>query len=400
MGGHIRTLSIITFSVAMLAPAAPVHAATSSAEFHQACDRQLSSLEAEARKSVSDWQKSADAALARRDVKEAGKALEMSSMLTANVAGYTGGLYVKCLGESTYRSYLETRHKLNQLMARQDPGNARFVIQAALFDAMNNPGQDAGSVLSSIPLEPRAYRTAMDTSEANLQIIEIYQDNGAFILPEEETLAKISKKVIDRVMAEAQKQVRTALANEDAEFKRPATEQEKAATANMSGAGEMAMAMAGVDISDDASPQLIALNRQVSNSREWLRTANAWEFESGEKRQSFVRAEERGDTLLMRANDKSLDLPMRDNLYDHAERYYEWCDCDDKAARAERRHDEIQPALQAREDRRRQQLEKARIEMEQKAQDMKQATDNMKKSEAEKQQFKKEADELEEELGF
>jgi len=206
--------------------------------------------------------------------------------------------------------------------------------------------------------------------------------------------------VIERVTATAENQARMALANEDTEFNRPVTDQEKAAAANMSGAGEMARAMAGVDIDNEMSPELITLNRQVNHSREWLRKANAWEFQSGEKKQSFTRAEKRGDSLLARANDKSLDLSIRDQLYGHAEQYYEWCDCNDKAARAERAHDTIRPALQARDEKQRQQLEKARAEMEQKAQRMKQATDNMKKSEAEKQQFKNEADELEEELGF
>lgn len=400
MGGYIRLLIIITFSGAILAQGEPVHAAASSAEFRQACDRQLSGMEAEARKSVADWQTSADAALASQDAAEVGKVLEEAGSLTGNVAGYSGSIFLKCMGESTYRNYLDTRHRLYQFEARHNPTNTRSVIQAALFDLVTNPGKDADSVLSSIPVEARTYRTAMDTCEGNLRSIEYHRENGAFILPEEEALAKVSKNVIDRVTAEAENQARMALANEDTEFNRPATEQEKSVAANAGGASEMAMAMAGVDISDEASPELIATNRQVSNSREWLRKASAWEFQTGEHKQSFARAEKRGDTLLAHANDKSRDLTMRDKLYDYAERYYEWCDCDDKATKAERAHDAIRPALQAREEQRRQQLDKTKAEMKLKAQSMKEATDNMKKSEAEKQQFKKEADELEEELGF
>lgn len=391
---------MITFSTAMLAPGTALLAATSSVKFRQSCEQQLSGFEADTRAMVADWQKRADAALASRDAAKVGRVLEEAGSLTANVAGYSGSIFLKCLGESTYRSYLETRHRLYQFEARSDPGNIRSVIQAALFDAVNNPAKDANSVLSSIPVEARSYRTAMDTCEGNLRSIEYHRENGAFILTDEEALENMVKKVIAQVVAEAKQQVRTALANEDTEFNRAATQQEKEAAANVAGAGQLAKAMAGVDISNEMSPQLITLNRQASASREWLRKASAWEFKSGNSSQSFVRAEKRGDTLLARANDKSRDLILRDKLYDHAQKYYKWCNRDDKAARAENAHNAILPALEARQEQQRERLEQTQAEMKQKSKGMKEAIDSMKKTEAEKKQFKKEADELEEELGF
>ena len=384
----------------ILAPATSLLAATSSASFRQACERQLSGLEADARTIVADWQKKADAALARSDAAEAARALESARSITANVAGYSGSIFVKCLGESTYRSYFETQHRLYRLEARNNKTNIQSVIQAALFDAANDSGKDADSVLASIPLEPRAYRTAMNTSEGNLDLVENHRKNGAFVIPEEEALMRISKKVIDRVVAEAKQQARTALTNEDTEFNRPATPQEKDAAANVTGAGEMAQAMTGVKM-NTMSPQLITQERQFTNSREWLSKASAWEIKpEGQRPQSYVRAEKRGDTLLARANAESRDLTLRDKLYDYAQRYYMLCNCDNKAARTARAHDAIRPALQAQEERQRQQLEKARAEMKHKAEGMKESVDKMKKTEAEKQQFKKEADDLEEELGF
>jgi len=76
MGGRFRFIMIIAFTASMLAPAASALAAASSATFRQSCERQLSGLEAEARAMVADWQKMADAALARRDAEQAAKALE------------------------------------------------------------------------------------------------------------------------------------------------------------------------------------------------------------------------------------------------------------------------------------------------------------------------------------
>lgn len=391
---------MIASFAAVLVPSTAPFAAASSVTFRQACERQLSDLEAEARAMVADWQKTADVALARHDIEEAARALEASRSLTVNVAGYSGEIFVKCLGEPTNRSFFKTRYRLYQLEAHNDPANTRSVIQAALFDAVNNPGKDANSVLASIPVEPRAYRSAMDTCEANLDLINIYHENGALVLSEEQALGSLSKKVIDLVVTEAKRQARTALTNEDTEFNRPATQQEKDSTANLTGVGEMAQAMAGVEIDDEMSPQLMTLNRQVNTSREWLRKANAWEFKSGETSLSFTRAEKRGDTLLARANDKTQDLGFRDQLYDNAQQYYEWCNCNDKAARAKTAHDAIRPALEARQEQQRQQLEEAQSKSKQKAEGMKEAVDNMKKTEAEKQQFKKEADKLEEELGF
>jgi hypothetical protein len=398
---RIRFIIItIASCVVILAPATSSLAATSSASFRQACEQQLSGLEADARAIVADWQNKADAALAQRNAAQAARALESARSLTANVAGYSGSIFVKCLGESTYRSYFETQHGLYRLEARHNKTNTQSVIQAALFDAANDPGKDADSVLATIPLEPRAYRTAMNSSEGNLDLVENHRKNGAFILPEEEALMRISKKVIDRVAAEAKQQARTALTNEDTEFNRPATRREKDAAANVSGAGEMAQAMTGVKM-NTMSPQLITLQRQVTNSREWLSKASAWEIKPGGQRpQSYVRAEKRGDTLLARANAKSSDLTLRDKLYDYAQRYYRLCNCNDKAARTAKAHDAIRPALQAQEERQHQQIEKARAEMKHQAEGMKGAVDKMKKTEAEKQQFKKEADELEEELGF
>jgi len=400
MGGRFRLIIMIASFAAVLVPSTAPFAAASSVTFRQACERQLSDLEAEARAMVADWQKTADVALARHDIEEAARALEASRSLTVNVAGYSGEIFVKCLGEPTNRSFFKTRYRLYQLEAHNDPANTRSVIQAALFDAVNNPGKDANSVLASIPVEPRAYRSAMDTCEANLDLINIYHENGALVLSEEQALGSLSKKVIDLVVTEAKRQARTALTNEDTEFNRPATQQEKDSTANLTGVGEMAQAMAGVEIDDEMSPQLMTLNRQVNTSREWLRKANAWEFKSGETSLSFTRAEKRGDTLLARANDKTQDLGFRDQLYDNAQQYYEWCNCNDKAARAKTAHDAIRPALEARQEQQRQQLEEAQSKSKQKAEGMKEAVDNMKKTEAEKQQFKKEADKLEEELGF
>lgn len=397
---RFRFIILIGCCATMLAPAASLLAATSSATFRQDCNRQLSGLEADAHAIVADWQKSAESALAQRNAEESARALEAARSLTANVAGYSGAIFVKCLGESTYRSYFETQHRLYRLEARLNKTNIQSVIQAALFDAANDPGKGAGSVLVTIPVEPRAYRTAMNTSEGNLDFVESHRENGAFILPEEEALMRISKEVIDRVVAEAKQQARKALANEDTEFNRPATQQEKDAAANVTGAGEMAQAMTGVKM-NTMSPQLITLERQFTNSREWLSKASAWEIKpQGQRPQSYVRAEKRGDTLLARANAKSRDLILRDKLYDYAQRYYKLCNCDDKAARTAKAHDAIRPALQAQEERQRQQLEKARAEMKHKAEGMEEAVDKMKKTEAEKQQFKKEADELEEELGF
>jgi len=320
--------------------------------------------------------------------------------LTVNVAGYSGGIFVKCLGESTYRSYFETRQRLFQLLARHDPTNTRFVIQAALFDAVSS-GKDANSVVAAIKVEPRAYHGTMDTCETNLQLIEFDRDNGAFIFPEEEVLMHLSKKVLNRVLDEAKRQARTALANEDTAFSRPATRQEQEMATSVTGVGQMAQAMAGVELDYKMSPQLITLNRQANTSREWLRKAHAWEFNMGDQGEpSFVRAETRGDTLLARANDKTQNLSLRDKLYENAEQYYEQCNCDDKATKAKTAHDAIRPTLQARQERQRQQLEKTRTDMQRKVEGMKEATDSMKKSDAEKKKFNEEADELEKELGF
>jgi len=341
----------------------------------------------------------AERALAAGNVGEASDRLN-----SAESTAYRGGredsmISVKCFGEPTARRWF----KVNLAVWLAATGDRRLEISQRRDTQykLAAPAQPK-NVASTIQAEPakrfkNSYRSVRDAVNG----IEADRDYGAFILREEEQIVANGREVLALLSDFARREAAAALEAEDVEFKRPATEQERQAAQALSSGSQIGMAMAGVkvDMDDDQGLSIIAA-RQVGFSQQSLERADAYGLEPDDRVPLDRRAEQRGDTLLARANDAAMSLTARDGYYELARSYFEFCGCDNKIARTDAAQDKIQPALQAERERREQQMEAARADLEKKAESARQAIDDMQKSDAEKKSFNEEADAMEAELGF
>jgi len=344
----------------------------------------------------------AEGALATGDEPAADDALRKAS-----TAVYRGGtetdLSVKCLGESTARRWFNAKLALWRLQpASRRLENASRDSMRYLMAADRSPDK----VVERIKNGPadrflQSYRAIQEA----VGVIEAEREYGAFILREEDQIATTGREALGSLREYAENEAAATLEAEDAAFKRPATEQERQAAQALGGASQLAEAMAGLDIDSADQQEALTTRRQVYDSRELLQTARAYEIKPDDwtpagKMPTDRRAEQRGDTLLARANDEARSLEVRDDYYNMARRYFEFCRCDGKVAAADAAQDGIQPALRAEEERREEVMEAKRAEFEQKAEATQKAVEDMQKTEAEKQSFKDEADALEAELDF
>ncbi len=95
-----------------------------------------------------------------------------------------------------------------------------------------------------------------------------------------------------------------------------------------------------------------------------------------------------------------MSFTIRDEYYELALEYYNWCNCKDKAANALATKEGIQTQLLAEQKHRQEQIDQAEERLKGQAEDMQRAIDDMQKTDAEKKAFEDEADALEAELGF
>lgn len=307
---------------------------------------------------------------------------------------------VKCFGQPAARRWFKARLGVFRLVAARSRGGP--VADNQLYTA----AQDGGSaqIVAAVSNEPaRSFVNALRTLERFVTQMDNERKYGAFILPDQENIAKAFRDALGPLREKAAQNQRAALAAEDEAFNRPPTEQEIAAAESVGSAQALAKAVAGADIDTAADRETMFMDIRISESREHLRDARAWDLERYDDRSaqpSSQRARKRGDMLLAKANDANLSLGARDDIYRDAEWYFNFGGFDEQASAAASQRAAIQPALQAEQDRREQQMEKKQAEMQQKAEAMKQAVDDMQKTEAEKQSFNEEADAMEAELGF
>jgi len=244
------------------------------------------------------------------------------------------------------------------------------------------------------------FRGAVGSLEQIAARVDKDREFGAYILPQENAVAAACRDAVSQLRKLADQKHRAALEAEDRAFNRPLSEQEISFAESAANTQAATMAIVGVNMDTGHDKEAPFIAMRVTESQRHLRDARAWdldEYDDPTTEPSSRRALERGDTMLARANDPAQGLEMRDDLYQDAEKYFQFGGFSKQAKAAESQRDAIQPALQAEKARREQQRDAA---LEQKAAAMQQAVDDMQKTEAEKQSFNEEADAMEAELGF
>jgi uncharacterized protein (DUF952 family) len=344
-----------------------------------------------------------EAALSRGDLEQAERSKLEAEGATQDVAGWTGALGVKCVDEPTYRRYFEDSQEVVQLRAGQNPADTKSQIMARLWIAANDSGKGPDYILEVIPDKYNQYSRAWYDLNGVAETVEYYREIGAFVLPEEAAIERASLEAVKLIDAKARERSRQALAREVEVFYRDPTQIEMDGAQQLENLAPLASSMAGIEVDVAAQTEFQFARQRTRESREQLDVARGWAFSSNsENGQSpaNLRAAGRGDEVLTWADNKELSFTIRDQYYELALDYYNWCNCRDKAANAFTAKEGIQTQLLAEQTHRQEQIDQAEERLKGQAEDMQRAIDDMQKTDAEKKAFEDEADALEAELGF
>jgi hypothetical protein len=344
-----------------------------------------------------------EAALARGDLEQAERAKSEAEGATQDVAGWTGALGVKCVGEPTFRRYFKDSQAVTQLRAGQNPADTRSQVMARLWIVANDSGKGPDHILEVIPDNYNQYSRAWYDLNSTAETVEYYREIGVFVLPEEAAIERAALKAVKLIDARARERSRQALAREAEAFYRDPTQIEKDGAQRLENLAPLASSMAGIEFDAAEQTELQFARQRTRESREQLDTARGWAFsansDSGQS-PANLRAAERGDEVLTWADNKELSFTIRDEYYALALDYYNWCNCKDRAANAVAGKKAIQPQLLAEQERRQEQIDQAEERLKGQAEEMQRTLDDMQKTDAEKKAFEDEADALEAELGF
>ncbi len=399
MTNHMLALRTLAF-VAGCTAACGLQAQNPAIAFEDGCSRESPEV---MRPMVIEKLGELEAALARGDLEQAERAKSEAEGATQDVAGWTGALGVKCVGEPTFRRYFKGSQAVTQLRAGQNPADTRSRVMARLWIAANDSGKGPDHILEVIPDNYNQYSRAWYDLNSTAETVEYYRKIGVFVLPEEAAIERAALKAVKLIDARARERSRQALAREAEAFYRDPTQIEKDGAQRLENLAPLASSMAGIEFDAAEQTELQFARQRTRESREQLDTARGWAFsansDSGQS-PANLRAAERGDEVLTWADNKELSFTIRDEYYALALDYYNWCNCKDRAANAVAGKKAIQPQLLAEQERRQEQIDQAEERLKGQAEEMQRTLDDMQKTDAEKKAFEDEADALEAELGF
>ncbi len=328
----------------------------------------------------------AEKALAAGDADTARKAMNTALLAVYRSGADNTDVSVKCLGEPVARRWFADKLALQRLSPKPE-----------LYVTAADRGRDGlVEVISKQPAARFAY--SLNELKDIAGRIDAERRYGAFMLPEEETIAAACREALPPLVQLARQRHQAKLAEEARTFEQAPTEQEQAMASSVTNAQEFASAMAGVEVDMGTDPDSLLMQQRVRESMQLLKEARTWnpdDYDDIQARPTSIRARERGDALLAKADDQALDLAARDRYYQAAIGYYTWGGWKAQAASATSARDGIQDSLNAQQQRQDAELEQA---LAKKREEMQQARDKMMKTEAEKKKFRDEADALEEEL--
>lgn len=343
---------------------------------------------------------SAEAALARGDL-ETGEAALGQGLSAAYRGGAETAVSIKCLGESPARRWLDARLDLDR--QRVAEANERLAAHEAALRVLAIDGGRDALVDRVRALDARRFARACHALEEMRRRIEAERRFGAFLVPDEETLERVATEALAQLEPIAAAGQRDALAREARVFDGQQTRGEREAAEAAASASALAEAFAGPGIGLPVDESTAVLQSRVQRSLEALHEARAWNLDRSTARSGMpesIRARERGDQLMARAEGEGTSLAGKEASYAAAERYYGFGGLDDRAKQARAKRDALEPALRAAREERERAMAENEERLRGEADALRRAAEDMKKSESEREAFEDEADALEDELGF
>ena len=307
----------------------------------------------------------------------------------------------RCMGQQNWQRYYEEKQltylELGRRAEKSDKKTDGSFAGFSYYVEGDNRS-DVERMLTRLPDNPIQVAGAGNLIRKKLFTYEWALDHGFTLLAEEQASQKYFQTRLDRLIENSRSRGNALLRSEAAIISADVTEDEL----QMKDAEQDAAALLGALIGDDSIlPANEARNdtARAKRSRIQLGEARLWLvwITPEEAAPVLVRAVERGDVMLARADDTTIGLEARDDYYAAAIRYYELADANVNVANAKQSRKAIVPALKTERAEREAILDEKAAKMESSIKDFQQS---MEKSAAEKESFKSEADSLEDELDF
>jgi len=307
----------------------------------------------------------------------------------------------RCMGRQNWqRYYVEkqlTYRELGRRLENSDRTKSDFRGALSYYIEGDNVS-DAERMLDELPDVPKWYINAGNAIRKNLATYQWALDYGFTLLADEQAGQKFYQARLDRLIAHSRSRGNALLRSEYDIISSDVSEEE----AMIETAEETGTAFLGALAGDESIVPVNESRRDVARARrslQQLREAQQWLqwIAAEEATPVTLRAVERGDAMLARADDTSLGLEGRDDYYAAAINYYSFADASDKVASAESSREAIEPALETERATRKAKIDEKANQMQESLKDFQQS---MEKSDAEKESFKSEADSLEAELDF
>jgi len=309
-------------------------------------------------------------------------------------------LDARCVGPAGWQRMYQLRRAITQSLGQAAEKAGRLTkTQGALDWYVTGDNQaDARRVIPQLTPETRGTAWVISRLRSEIALLDQATAAGFELLPEEQAARKFWQRGLDGTIRYARSKVAEGLQAEEGLLTREALDEELKVEQDHRDRLGMAAAFFG----DESLAPDMEVQREANRaeaSLKMLKTAQDWALAVGkdETRPVNERAVERGDALLARAGDTGLGVESRDSLYQAAESYFKFADNLERLRTAEVAREQIAPALKAEVDQRKAKIARQGAEMRKSAQEMKQSVD---KTKAQKESFKKEADVLEDELGF
>jgi len=307
----------------------------------------------------------------------------------------------RCMGQQNWRRYLKEKQLTYRELGRRAENagkkkNRNWEGLSYYIEGDNR--KDVERMLNNLPDDPIRHADAGNAIRDNLSAYQWAVDHGFTLIADERTGQNFYQARLDRLIAHSRSRGNALLRAESDIISGDVTEDEEMLETVEESAAAMLGAMAGdesIMSVNEARRDVTRARRsltQLNEARQWL----GW-IADKETAPIFLRAVERGDVLLDRANDTSVGLEGRDDYYAAAIRYYAFADADTREATAKSARTAIEPVLEAERTEREAKIEDKANQMQESVRDFQQSIE---KSDTEKESFKNEADALEAELDF
>ncbi len=224
-------------------------------------------------------------------------------------------------------------------------------------------------------------------------------ENGHGLIPEEVETMTVYSQLVAELESTSRNQAKSLLQQEEAAITGPLSEAGSAAQAAMNMQDAIAGSFLGTDglaPGDDESRETLF---RANTSVELLNHGRRWvDWVAPDAPAALkARAIKRGNAMLARAEARNVDLEIRDRFYNTAASYFSVGEARERVSQIESLREGLKPELEALRATREARAERKINELKQSAA---QAQEALQKTEAQKEEFSKEADALEAELGF